>query len=165
MIYLAKINRLIIAALTHLSPYKKTKQDTVISREIRSFVHKDSHINCVYHKTHKQKKTQRHTRTDLWEPPAVTGSLDHIVFAALPVPPVCSAHRSSPRPASVRPELGTRLAGPTGSSLKRINRLLCCAYIVLVWEYLYQSGWNHTNKGNSEVTWLKGFCVTTWKDL
>lgn len=58
------------------------------------------------------------TDTHLWEPPAETGSLDHIVFAALPVPPVCLAHRSSPHPASARPVLGTWLAGPALLSLE-----------------------------------------------
>jgi len=46
----------------------------------------------------------------LSEPPARTESPGRIVFADPASPPVCSAHRSSPHPASVPAELGTRLA-------------------------------------------------------
>lgn len=68
----------------------------------------------------------------LAEPPAETGSLDRIVFAALPVPPVCSAHKLSPRPASARPELGTRLARPAASSLQiKIYQDTCFTLIIL----------------------------------
>lgn len=70
----------------------------------------------------------------LAEPPAETGSLDRIVFAALPVPPVCSAHKLSPRPASARPELDTRLARPAASSLQiKIHQDTCFALFILPW--------------------------------
>lgn len=75
----------------------------------------------------------------LAEPPAETGSLDHIVFAALPVPPVCSVHKLSPRPASARPELGTRLAPPAASSLEiKIYPDTCFTLFILLWRYLHQ---------------------------
>lgn len=76
-------------------------------------------------RTCKWEGTAKHD-ADLWELPAGTGSLDHIVSAALPVPPVCSAHRLSPHPASVRPEPGTQLTELAGSPLKITQVLIHC---------------------------------------
>lgn len=73
----------------------------------------------------------RPQHTHLEGPPAETGSLGRTAFAALPVPPVCSAHKLSPHPASARPVLCTWQAQLAGQSLGMKNNLLGIVFMLL----------------------------------
>lgn len=108
---------------TYRSARHTETQNTSVLAEKRKWKHQNHTIVCVCVCT---------TRAaHLVEPPAGTGSLDHIVFAALPVPPVCSARKLLPHPASARPELGTRLARPAASCLVIQNRHACSTKLSL----------------------------------